>query len=75
MTIEEFDNTKFRSKMTVIYDGDRYTIKQINFKERLLGLGDDYTDDIYWARCESILLERPASLFDQLAAITKPTNI
>lgn len=72
MTIDEFNKTKFAAKMTVIYDGNRYTIKQINFHEMLFGLGDDYSDDIYWARCENVVIEKDPSLFEQMSTLNRP---
>ncbi len=66
MTIEEFDRTKFTVRMTVIYLNNRYNIIAVNFQEKLLGLADkDYEpNDITWARCESVMLEKTDSLFE-----------
>jgi len=75
MTIEEFDNTKFGARMIATIGDRRYDIASVNFDQRLIGVvsyGDP--DEIDWYRCENceVSVKRSSSLFDQLAAITKP---
>lgn len=56
MTIEEFDNFRFKSGLKAMYCGNEYNIVQVGLGECLLALhSDDWADDDdpLWVRCES----------------------
>jgi hypothetical protein len=60
MTIEEFNNTRFRSGMKAKYRGGEYPIMTVDFLEALIGLdlhlmGAEEAE-VSWVRCENIEL-------------------
>ena len=59
MTFEEFDSTKWRAGMIVIYKGKKYPIAWVDFDERLLGLEYLTLEDEYpvAVRCEGVTLD------------------
>ncbi len=54
MTIEEFNNTKWRANMKASYMYEIYKICSVNFQEYLICLDDD--ESLIWARCENVEL-------------------
>lgn len=56
MTIQEFDSTAFGAGMTGVYNGRKYDIGSCDFSEKLIGLVDDNTDDLFFVRCENVTL-------------------
>lgn len=59
MTQQEFDTTGFYKGIMAKYDGQEWLIRQVNFKERLLGLWPPFADlsddlEIEWVRCENV---------------------
>lgn len=58
MTIEEFNDQRWGSKMQCIYNANVRKIASVDFEEKLIGLepmpnsGAD-EDDIDWVRCEN----------------------
>lgn len=56
MTIEEFDKTKFRGSMKVIFDGEIKDICSLNKNQKLIGLENEFDDELYWVRCENVEL-------------------
>lgn len=73
MTIEEFDNMRFGAGMYAIIKGLRHSVVSVNLDQKLIGVveyGD--TSEIYWYRCENVVIEKAPSLFDQLATLNRP---
>lgn len=54
MTIEEFDNTKFRGSMSLTYEDKTYDLASVNFKEKLIAFSTEFDDDLTWVRCENV---------------------
>ena len=56
MTLEEFSNQKWGSKMSCEYRGNRHDIISVDFFESLIGFddSDDEDESITWVRCENI---------------------
>jgi hypothetical protein len=66
MTLQEFDSTGWTAGMRATYEGEEYWIRNVDFKERLVGLIYGFLDpynqhdldlaDTQWVRCENITL-------------------
>ena len=56
MTIEEFDNTKWRKGLIATYNGHDYSVIGCDFAERLVQL-DDGQGYSFWVRCENAELK------------------
>jgi hypothetical protein len=58
MSIEDFNDTRFTHNQSVMYKGDVYKLKAVDFEEALLGIDEKIPGTgkryISWKRCENI---------------------
>ena len=57
MTTDEFKKAGFAYNMQVIFNGEKYSVGEVDFDQSLIGLSGYYSNDydlIKWVRCENI---------------------
>lgn len=63
MTRDQFNNMQHHANMFVKYDGVKYYVISVDFKEQLFGLAEEKEaipkDEWFWVRCESIEMVFP----------------
>lgn len=59
MTIEQFNDTKFSGKETIIYQNQEFELVAVDFEEYLIGIFEVEDDDtVYWKRCENVEIKK-----------------
>ena len=60
MSINEFNNMRHGVNQWVVYNGKKYYVISVDFREALFGLVDDKVDtppdEWLWCRCENVEL-------------------
>lgn len=62
MTIEQFDTKKWGAHTKVIYDSVERDVASVDFKEKLVGLSNNFESEIDWVRCENVELITPPNV-------------